>query len=260
MPLDLDRIRALCFDVDGTLSDTDDRMVFHLARGLSFIRWLYPKRDPHPFARWFVMAIEAPGNFVYSSMDWLGLDNHLESIKRGLSNLVARHGLARRPPTFWLIPKVRQTLERLYTHYPMAIVSARDPRGTQAFLQQFELQPFFKAVAHAQTCRYTKPFPDPIQWAAHELSVAPEECLMIGDTSVDMRAGKAAGAQTVGVLCGFGQESELRHAGADLILPTVNHLVEILEVEADTSIGSADVQPGPTDMTLGSTDLKRVNG
>ena len=41
---------------------------------------------------------------------------------------------------------------------------------------------------------------------------------MIGDTTVDMRAGKAAGAQTVGVLCGFGEEPELRQLGADLIL------------------------------------------
>jgi phosphoglycolate phosphatase-like HAD superfamily hydrolase len=31
-------------------------------------------------------------------------------------------------------------------------------------------------------------------------------------------AGKKAGAQTVGVLCGFGTENELRKAGADLII------------------------------------------
>ena len=43
---------------------------------------------------------------------------------------------------------------------------------------------------------------------------------MIGDTTVDIRAGKAAGAQTVGVLCGFGEEGELRRVGADLILPS----------------------------------------
>jgi len=35
---------------------------------------------------------------------------------------------------------------------------------------------------------------------------------------VDMRAGKSAGAQTVGVLCGFGEEGELTRKGADLIL------------------------------------------
>jgi phosphoglycolate phosphatase-like HAD superfamily hydrolase len=52
------------------------------------------------------------------------------------------------------------------------------------------------------------------------MGVLPEECLMIGDTTVDIRAGRSAGAQTVGVLCGFGSEDELQRAGADLILPT----------------------------------------
>jgi len=56
------------------------------------------------------------------------------------------------------------------------------------------------------------------------MRVAPENCLMIGDTTVDIRAGKSAGAQTIGVLSGFGERSELVRAGADLILPDVNHL------------------------------------
>ena len=43
---------------------------------------------------------------------------------------------------------------------------------------------------------------------------------MIGDTTVDMHAGKSAGAQTIGVLCGFGHRKELLRAGADVILET----------------------------------------
>jgi phosphoglycolate phosphatase-like HAD superfamily hydrolase len=34
MPLDLSRIRALCFDVDGTIADTDDHIVAQLAAAL----------------------------------------------------------------------------------------------------------------------------------------------------------------------------------------------------------------------------------
>jgi N-acetyl-D-muramate 6-phosphate phosphatase len=229
MSLDLPRIRALCFDIDGTLSDTDDHMAYSLARRLALIRRVFPGKDPYPFARWSVMALESPGNFVYGMLDSIGLDTQLDYMKRNLANLLARRGWGRRPPTFWLIPEVRQTLERLYSIYPMAIVSARDESGTQAFLNQFQLHPFFKAVAHSQTCSHTKPFPDPIRWAAHEMGVTPESCLMIGDTSVDIKAGKAAGAQTVGVLCGFGYENELRRAGADLILPSTRDLVVVFE-------------------------------
>ena len=51
---------------------------------------------------------------------------------------------------------------------------------------------------------------------------------MIGDTTVDMRAGKSAGAQTVGVLCGFGEEIELNQMGADVILEDTTKLLKIL--------------------------------
>jgi phosphoglycolate phosphatase-like HAD superfamily hydrolase len=97
------------------------------------------------------------------------------------------------------------------------------------FLNQFNLAPYFKCIATDQTCEHTKPFPDPIFWAAKEMGTPPDACLMVGDTTVDIRAGKAAGAQTVGVLCGFGEEGELRKYGADMILTSPAELVQVLE-------------------------------
>ena len=73
-------------------------------------------------------------------------------------------------------------------------------------------------------------YPDPILFVARQMGVSPEACLMIGDTTVDMRAGRAAGAITVGVLCGFGQEVELLRAGADLILPTTSLIIQALNL------------------------------
>jgi len=52
---------------------------------------------------------------------------------------------------------------------------------------------------------------------------------MIGDTTVDIRAGKSAGAQVLGVLCGFGEEPELRRMGADEILADTPQLVNLLK-------------------------------
>ncbi len=49
-----------------------------------------------------------------------------------------------------------------------------------------------------------------------------------GNTTLNIRAGKAATAQTVGVLFGFGEEFELRRSGADPILPEPADLIEIL--------------------------------
>src|SRR5512133_710055 len=224
MGLDLARIQALCFDVDGTLSDTDDLWVSSFEKRMIWMRGLFPRGEVRPFARWAIMCAETPGNLVYNLLDRMDLD---DAVGRLYSYLCQRR-IGRRPHTFWLIQGIRETLGLLQPRYPLAVISARDQAGTQAFLEQHQLTEFFKVVASALTCRHTKPFPDPILWAAAQMGVAPENCLMVGDTTVDIRAGKAAGAQTVGVLCGFGQEAELRKAGADLILPHTAALPEIL--------------------------------
>jgi phosphoglycolate phosphatase len=57
---------------------------------------------------------------------------------------------------------------------------------------------------------------------------------MIGDTTIDIRCGRLAGAQTVAVLCGFGTERELKEAGANLILRTTSDLLGVLKPEKDS--------------------------
>lgn len=100
--LDLSRIRALCFDVDGTLRDTDDQYVDALARRLRRVRFLFPAGDPAPFAHRVVMALESPGTFLYGLPDRPGIDLHLaalgDAIERRLPPRSARHsGCAGRP-------------------------------------------------------------------------------------------------------------------------------------------------------------------
>jgi len=224
MTLDYSRIQALCFDIDGTLSDTDDEFVRKLARRLSLVKFLFPHKDPRPFARRLVMATETPGNLFFGLTDRLGLDGPLAR----LGDLIYRLGLGGKPDPFVLIAGVRRMLGLLHSRYPLSIITARGERTNRQFLDQFELSACFVCVAHAQTCRRCKPRPDQVLWAAAQMGVPAESCLMIGDTTLDIRAGKAAGAQTVGVLCGFGEEDELRRAGADLILPSTANLAEIL--------------------------------
>ncbi len=224
MSLDVKRIRALCFDVDGTLRDTDDQYVLKIAQILRPVRRLFYKQDPLLFARWLVMKTEAPGNFIYGLPDFWRIDGPLNDLREWLK----RFGATRKFEPSLLIEGVAGLLEGLVLRYPMAIVSARDEESTLSFLKEHRLSDFFTAVATAQTCRHTKPYPDPILWAAERLGCTPGECLMIGDTPIDIRAGRAAGAQTVGVLCGFGSEPDLRRSGAHLILPSTPGLAAFL--------------------------------
>jgi HAD superfamily hydrolase (TIGR01549 family) len=224
MPLHVSRIRAICFDVDGTLSDTDDVMVAQLAQLLYPFQFLFPGKDLIRVARSIVMEAEAPVNTLYGVTDRIGLDDEIFAVK----DWFVRQSKKKTKP-FQLVPGTREMLEVLGKRYPLAVVSARDTLSTMDFLNQFNLVPYFKCIATDQTCERTKPFPDPILWAAKEMDVPPEACLMVGDTTVDMRAGKAAGTQNVGVLCGFGEQKELLDYGADMILSITAELVQVLE-------------------------------
>ena len=220
MSLDLSRIKALCFDVDGKLSDTDDLYARKVSRFLP--RFLF--KDPNHTARRLVMWVEAPGNALLGLADSLGFDDEMVAVL----NWLARHSKLS-SKEFLLIPGVGHMLDQLHGRYPMAVVSARDEHGTMAFLEKFDLIKYFDAIITGLSAEHTKPYPDPIFLAAQKMNTAPENCLMIGDTTVDMRAGKSAGAQVVGVLCGFGDEAELKKMGADLILSDTPKLIDVLK-------------------------------
>ncbi len=218
MTLDISRIKALCFDVDGTLSDTDDLYAQKIVDILP--RFLFP--DPMHTARRIVMWVEAPGNTLLGFADTIGIDDEM-TVFIDWMNRHRKHTLKK----FLLVPDVDKMLALIQGRYPMAIVSARDEKSTMRFLTQFDLCKYFDTIVTGLSAPHTKPYPDPIILAAQKMGVNPQECLMIGDTTVDMRAGKAAGAQTLGVLCGFGEEEELKQLGADLILKSTSDLPQL---------------------------------
>lgn len=224
MNLQIERIQALCFDIDGTLSDTDDAYVSKIARWLRPGRIFLPRKDEYRLARRLVMGLETPGNFLHGYSDRIGLDNALQK----WDDFLIKRGWQKTERKFILMAGARELLTALHPHFPMAIVSARGGRTAQEFLEQHQLTDFFQVIVTGQTVRHTKPFPDPILYAARHMQIHPDACLMIGDTTVDILAGRAAGAQTVGVLCGFGDIEELQRAGAHLILAHTRDLGKVL--------------------------------
>jgi len=169
------------------------------------------------------MWIESPGNALLRFADTIGIDDEVAAfidwMYRNRANPLKK---------FMLVPGVDEMLIHMKEYYPMAVVSARDEKSAMRFLDQFDLAKYFDVIVTGLSAPHTKPYPDPIFLAAQKMGVRPEECLMIGDTTVDIRAGKSAGAQTVGVLCGFGEEEELRRMGADVILSSTSELPELL--------------------------------
>jgi HAD superfamily hydrolase (TIGR01509 family) len=221
---DPSRVEAICFDIDGTLVDTDDAYVQRLARVLYPMGFLMRGRTRQRLARRLVMAAETPTNAITTLLDRLSLDQTLGPVLNTLHRLRGE----KEPHDLMLIPGVRAMIETLGARYSLAIVTAREARSTEVFLRVTKLKPLFRCVVTARTCRRGKPHPAPVRWAASQMEVATQACIMVGDTTVDIRAGVSAGAQTVGVLCGFGKRDELERAGANLILENTAELMEVL--------------------------------
>ncbi len=225
MPLDAGRVKAVCFDIDGTLSDTDDDWIGKLLHFFSPIKPLVPGLDLTEFARYLVTGMVNPGNTVLEGMDSIGADDFWRKFKRRFSNQRIKQ-----PKHFLLVKGVSEMLAELYKRYPLAVVTARTQEPAMQFLQQYNLECYFTAVVSSESTYRAKPSAEPLIFAAQKMEVPPESLLMVGDTVVDIRAGKAAGAQTAGVLCGFGTELELRLAGADCIVKTTPEIAGLLTV------------------------------
>ncbi|MEL7645016.1 MAG: HAD family hydrolase [Anaerolineaceae bacterium] len=221
LPLDLSRVKALLLDVDGTLADSDDAMTARVSRLLRPLRFVVNDEEAARFSRKLVMAAESPGNWLFELADRLSMD-HL--IARALERRAARQTAHVLP----VIPGVPDMLAALHRRFPMAVVSARNDLTTLGFLREHNLESYFSLVVTSQTCPRTKPFPDPLLFAARTLGVPIENCLMIGDTTPDVRAALAAGAQSLSVLCGFGTLKELERAGTQHILPSTADLAQFL--------------------------------
>lgn len=250
MPIDLSRVRALCFDVDGTIADTDDYIVAQLASLLNKLPLVSGRRADR-LARQAVMASEGPVNAAYGLLDRLGLDVPIARLRerirtaraRGADPANTRNTEAADQVPHNMMAGVQQMLQALAQLYPMSTVSTGSAPRVERFLQHYGVRQYFSAVVGSETTPRMKPYPDPLWYAAKAMGVEPAACLMIGDTTVDIRTGVAAGAQTVGVLCGFGTEDELLRSGAGMILLTTSDLLAVLHPAEDALGKTASPQP-----------------
>jgi phosphoglycolate phosphatase len=216
IPIPFDQIQGWFFDLDGTLMDTDDQAVEKLTRRLRFLG----DERAHRLARRMVMAGETPMNYAITAVDIVGLDAVLFGVRRMLH--------ARTDPTFRLIEGVKPLLAHLAERATLAVVSTRCSEDAMEFLHQHDLVAYFALTVNNTTTKRLKPHPEPVLYAAKMLGLSPEACVMVGDTTMDILSGRRAGAWTVGVLCGFGEEAELWRAGAHLVVPSTADLLELI--------------------------------
>jgi len=207
-------VRAFLFDLDGTLVETSNRWAEVLARRLSGVQRMLPGLDVESLSRRLVLGIEMPLNYAVAGAERLGLAN----VTRGLGDRVRRSkGLATRRESV-LIDGVLELVEDLAGRYRLGIVTTRARREAHTLLERTGLRRFFPIVVTRQDVWLMKPHQQPVLKAARALGVSPADCAMIGDTVMDVRSARRAGAFAVAVLTGIASREELSRAGAQLVL------------------------------------------
>jgi phosphoglycolate phosphatase len=129
-----------------------------------------------------------------------------------------------------LLPGVRKTLTELKRRgYLVGIVSRRTRKVLGEEVDKFRLGRLVDILVGWDDVERQKPDPASIVLAAERLNVSVGSCVVVGDSTVDLRAGKSAGAFAVGVLTGLQSADELRKENPDAIIERISDLVQALE-------------------------------
>jgi len=125
-------------------------------------------------------------------------------------------------------PEVEQTLTRL-GHIPKAVVTNKPYEFTMSLLEGIGLAHYFKIVFGGDSLTERKPSPMMLIEAARRCGAQASECLMVGDSRVDVEAGRAAGMKTCGYVPGFRGRTELVDAGVDYVIERFGELRALVE-------------------------------
>jgi phosphoglycolate phosphatase len=129
-----------------------------------------------------------------------------------------------------LLPNVTTAIEALSSKAKLALITMRHV-PSQAIVKELNLFGIGKHFASVMTALSTskpKPSPEAIFKGIQELGVDISDCLICGDSVNDIKAGKAAGARTVGLLSGLYFHEELARECPDLILPDLTGLPDVV--------------------------------
>jgi HAD superfamily hydrolase (TIGR01509 family) len=208
-------IHGVCFDLDGTLVDTE-----HL-------QWQAYRRvlgehgvaiDLDEYRRRFI-AVE--GGAEWACRHWrLPLDAAtLRARKAAVYRELITGGVA-------AMPGARACLERLHGACDLAVVTNSTRAETAAVLGPLDLADFLDAIVTREDYVAAKPAPDAYHAAAAALGWASAACVAVEDTPRGLRAARAAGMRVVAVPSDLTADQDFR--GASLRLATLDALTPAL--------------------------------
>ena len=187
------QIKAVLFDLDGTLLDTAGDMMEALNK-------LRAEENREPLSYETVRCQVSHGGHALVRLGFgeLPADEH-EVMRMRLLNIY-RKQLAKHTRLFEGGGEMLTELERRGLHW--GIVTNKPGWLTDPLLVEVKLDKRARAVVSGDTLPERKPHPMPLLHAAKTLGVDPAHCVYVGDAERDMQAAKAAGM--FALVAGFG--------------------------------------------------------
>lgn len=130
-----------------------------------------------------------------------------------------------------LYPGVAEMLLVLKTRaIALAICTNKPSRFVGPLLNALGIAEYFSAVLGGDELLEKKPHPAPLLHLAQRFGVSAERCLMVGDSSNDVLAARAAGMPVVAVSYGYNHGEAIAASAPDRILDSLAELPDLLRL------------------------------
>jgi HAD superfamily hydrolase (TIGR01509 family) len=207
-------IRAVAFDLDGVLVDSEERWT-------RAKRALVEETGGHwkPEATRAMLGMSSPEWSRYLH-DELGVPLAPE----GINEAVVERMLEDYRRDLPLIDGATDAVRRLAARWPLALATSSNREVIDVVLETSGLADAFAAIVSSEEVARGKPAPDVYLEAAERLGVAPAEAAAVEDSTNGLLAARAAGMAVVAIPNPSFPPSEEALAAADVVLESIVEL------------------------------------
>lgn len=206
-------VRALIFDLDGTLIDSKLDLALSVNAALAELG-----RRPLPHEQIFGYVGQGAPMLIRRA---LGDAASEENCQRALDFFLTYYRAHMLDNTV-TYPGVREGLRQL-ARFPMAVLTNKPVRFSGQILAGLGIADYFRYVYGGNSFERKKPDPMGVQILLRDFGVAPREALLVGDSEIDVQTARNADAWVCGVTYGLGS-ARLAEFPPDILIDTLAEL------------------------------------